>query len=481
MKKVELNYVPYRTSNKGELVNEFRFTKQIHGIEIIDLSKASISIINFLTTFQLIPTNKKQNKPYRLFDDKAIYTSLNISKSTFYKSLKELQDRNYLDIKDDSYVINTHLIEKRIEEIFQSKVKSLLKDDKVYEFDSYKQQISEINKQIQEAAKKGDNNLVIELSNKIQELEENKDNSEPVQPSKDNTPEEQKEEPESRENDQLEQQFNHTSNNTIIHTVDNNNDITSNKADLEALEPIRDNNPEQEENEPETRENNNNTIKINDEMGEKLERKEAIDLLINQHCSKVYNKAALNDIRDLINRMLDYKLNNDMENFNLTRKEINRIIEKYEDTEFEDKTKDNEYANNIINNVSNVTNNNPESGTTNNTENNESGQTNNNDDITPDNFDIISFKNEILEGVNDKLYYDMLARMIDDLQKYANYDRNKFPGELKHIRKIKSEITEQTNVDLNTHDDLNNDSDNNNNSNDDNIDKGIDFDDLDMI
>ncbi|MFW5847931.1 MAG: hypothetical protein ACOCVF_03360 [bacterium] len=498
-KEVKVNYTPYKKNNKGDLIKSYQFTQMITRLEILDVSNTAKNIISTLITNQTIPI---RNKPKRKFYNKMIYNYLNVDDKTFNNAINELKNKKYLQITDNKYIINVHIIEQAITKIFNTR-KNYLIDNKANEMvEKTKEDIDRIKKMIEYQKeiiefrkfqnKEYDDiqSEISKLENEIQEkeaeLEEhkkdagitsNKADLEPFEPETDNTPEEQKEEAEQAENEQLEQQFNYTSNNSIIQTVDNNNDITSNKADLEPLEPIRDNNLEQEEKEPEQAENNNNTIKINDEiMGEKLERKEAIDFLMEQHCSKVYNKAALNDIRDLINRMLDYKLNNDDENVNLTRKEINRLIKKYEDIKFEDKTKDNEYANQLVNNVSNISsktmnNNNEQSGTT---------ETNNNISYNEDEL------YQLLEQVKDDIMHETIRRQIEELkdakdkQKKLRYINKLFDESLNNDSDNNDDVT-------NHHDDLNNDSDNNNDDsnndkpNDDDLDKGIDFEDLDMI
>lgn len=134
MRTIKINYIPYKKDKKGLTVKNYAFSKISQGIEILEnITLLEMKTIMFLTTFQNLPTSSNKTKLRRIDTQDQIIKCINTNRKSFGDTIKSLEKKNYLVITDDEYILNVDQIEKDVQNVWENKVLSILKDDAKFE------------------------------------------------------------------------------------------------------------------------------------------------------------------------------------------------------------------------------------------------------------------------------------------------------------------------------------------------------------
>ena len=134
MRTIRINYIPYKKDKKGLTVKNYAFSKINQGLEILEnITLLEMKTIMFLTSFQKLPTSSNKTKLRRIDTQDQIIKCINTNRKSFGDTIKSLEKKNYLIITDDEYILNVDQIEKDIQNVWENKVSSILKDDVKYE------------------------------------------------------------------------------------------------------------------------------------------------------------------------------------------------------------------------------------------------------------------------------------------------------------------------------------------------------------
>ena len=134
MRTIKINYIPYKKDKKGLTVKNYAFSKINQGLEILEnITLLEMKTIMFLTSFQKLPTSSNKTKLRRIDTQDQIIKCINTNRKSFGDTIKSLEKKNYLIITDDEYILNVDQIEKDIQNVWENKVSSILKDDTKYE------------------------------------------------------------------------------------------------------------------------------------------------------------------------------------------------------------------------------------------------------------------------------------------------------------------------------------------------------------
>lgn len=140
MRTIKINYIPYKKDKKGLTVKNYAFSKISQGIEILEnITLLEMKTIMFLTSFQNLPTSSNKTKLRRIDTQDQIIKCINTNRKSFNSTIKSLEKKNYLIITDDEYILNVDQIEKDVQNVWENKVLSILKDDAKFELTAEQQ------------------------------------------------------------------------------------------------------------------------------------------------------------------------------------------------------------------------------------------------------------------------------------------------------------------------------------------------------